>query len=108
MQRRTSDPNTGMVSGWTSLSGTTAASYTDTPDVKAGVGVQYRVRAANGTLTSAWKQSAWVYRAGGVYVSFDGRVVFGTVYAAGPQRAKGVWAGSRTNQPGESISAGEK
>lgn len=101
-----SDPNTNAYSSWIPLASTTSTSYLDgSENWAAGTGFTYHVRARNGNLASAWTDTGWVYRKGGLYVNSGGERKFGTVYAPGtpPLKAKGVFIGNANGVPVESI-----
>lgn len=101
-----SDPNTNAYSSWIPLASTTSTSYLDgSENWAAGTGFTYHVRARNGNLASAWTDTGWVYRKGGLYVNSGEERKFGTVYAPGtpPLKAKGVFIGNANGVPVESI-----
>ena len=91
-------------SGWkdyksvssTSTSGSTTDSFTSTDiDVNgAGKAVKYRVRAKNGSLTSAWKESNTLYISGAMDIKVSNAWKTGSVWikVGGTwKRAKRVW-----------------
>lgn len=91
-------------SGWkdyksvssTSTSGSTTDSFTST-DINvngAGCAVQYRVRAKNGSLTSAWKASNTLYISGAMDIKISGAWKTGSTWikvGGAWKRAKRVW-----------------
>ena len=70
------------------------ASNTDLERTGAGKVVQYRIRAKNGSLTSAWKESNKLYMSGGMDLKVSGAWKTGTVWikvSGSWKRAKRVW-----------------
>lgn len=88
-------------SGWkdyksvssTATSGSTTDSFTSTAIGTNGAGnaVQYRIRAKNGSLTSAWKTSNTLYISGGVDIKASGAWKTGSVWI----NINGTWKRAR-------------
>ncbi|WP_458397836.1 DUF859 family phage minor structural protein [Anaerotignum sp.] len=87
-------------SGWKPYKTVTGTSTTDSftsTDIKvngAGCAVKYRIRAVNGTLASAWKESNTLYISGGMDIKVSGTWNNGSVWinVAGTwKRAKRIW-----------------
>ena len=80
-------------SGWKAWKTVTGTSLTDSftsTDINingAGKAVKYRIRAMNGSLASAWKESNTLYISGGVDIKVGGSWKQGTVWI----NVKGTW-----------------
>lgn len=83
---------------WKTVTGTSTtvsfAGRTDINQTGAGKAIKYRVRAVNGTFTSAWKESNTLYMVGGMDLKVGSTWQNGTVWIKVNnewQRAKRVW-----------------
>lgn len=86
-QYRDKAPGAAAWGAWTAWKTPTAASCTDSITALCGAMRQYRVRAMNGSLASAWKESNAVTVSGGAKVRVNGAWRPGTAYV----KVNGTW-----------------